>query len=482
MKTWNTRLFITLALFTTFTRPAQGTTVFPIETNPAVIAYGTGIAFDGTNYLVEGLTGMNTNGVTNVNVQLVSTTGTLIGSSINVGSGASLQLLCGLCFGSTNYLVAWSDSTITSGVDIFGQLISRTGSKVGSPFNLLAAQGSHGFQDGKAIASDGTNYLIVWQDENDYSLYGQLVTPAGTLSGTNFFLGQPQSEVEAALTFGRSNYLFVAQGDFGVVGNSNQVFGEFVSSSGVVGTPFQISQTASTDNSFLTAAFDRTNYLVVWSWNPGPETGMNVTNWQFYGRLVSQAGTLPGSELALITNGNQVVPWLAYDGANYLLAYGFDSNTTNSDRYLRCQFLDRSANLVGPLFTPFAAQGTNVPLFAFHSLLFDGARFVMAATLGTLGINATNGDLSGISGEIFGAFLPASTAPPMLASTGTLVGTQFPLFLTGTPGINYAIQFSTNLVSPNWTAFATNSPTNGTFSFTDTSATSKSRFYRAIKQ
>jgi hypothetical protein len=480
MKTWLTRLLIALALLSSV--HTQGTTVFPIETNPAVIAYGTGLAFDGTNYLVEGLTGMNTNGVTNVNVQLVSASGTLIGSPISVGGGANLQLLCGLCFGNTNYLVGWSDSTISSGVDIFGQLISRTGVKVGSPFNLLAAQGSHGFQNGKAIASDGTNYLIVWQDDNDNSLWGQLVTPAGTLSGTNFFLGQPQSEVEAALTFGRSNYLFVAQGDFGAVGNSNQVFGEFVSSSGVVGTPFQISQTASTDNSFLTAAFDRTNYLVVWSWNPGPETGMNVTNWQFYARLVSPAGTLPGSELALITGGNQVVPWLAFDGANYLLAYGFDSNTTNSDRYLRCQFLDRSANLVGPLFTPFATQGTNVPLFAFHSLLFDGSRFVMAASLGILGINATNGDLSGISGEVFGAFLPASTASPTLASAGPLTGTQFPLLLSGTPGINYAIQFSTNLALPNWTAFATNSPTNGTLSFTDPNATNKSRFYRAMKQ
>jgi hypothetical protein len=54
--------------------------------------------------------------------------------------------------------------------------------------------------------------------------------------------------------------------------------------------------------------------------------------------------------------------------------------------------------------------------------------------------------------------------------------------LTGTPGINYTVQFSTNLLLANWIAIATNSPTNGTFSFTDTSATNKSRFYRAVVQ
>jgi hypothetical protein len=34
----------------------------------------------------------------------------------------------------------------------------------------------------------------------------------------------------------------------------------------------------------------------------------------------------------------------------------------------------------------------------------------------------------------------------------------------------------------NWSAIVTNSPTHGTFSFTDTSASNKSRFYRAVKQ
>jgi hypothetical protein len=454
---------------------ATGTTVFPIETNPAVIAYGTGIAFDGTNYLVAGLTGTNSSEVTNVNVQLVSPSGTLIGSPIYIGGGAGLHSVGLLAFGQTNYLVAWSDSTISSGVDMFGQFISRTGAEVGSAFNLLASQGTNGFQTVKGLATDGTNFLVVWQDGTNNNLYGQLATPAGTLSGSEFLLAsQLQGGASVAATFGKTNYFIVWQSNVGAgVGNSNQVYGQFVSVNGSAGSPFQISQTASTDQNFLALAFDGTNYLAVWPWDPGPETEMNVTNWQFYARLVSQSGALVGNELNLITNRNEVIPSLAFDGTDYLLTYGFDSNTTNSDRNLFCQFIDRSANLVGPSFTPFPTmQGTNIPAFALDGTIFNGNKFVIAATLGTLGIN----------GEVYGTFIPASTSPPTLASTGPLVGTQFPLLLTGTPGINYAIQTSTNLALANWTALTTNSSTNGTFSFTDTGATNKSRFYRAVTQ
>lgn len=442
---------------------------FPVATDPAVVEYSNGIAFDGTAYLISMFDG------TNVSVQRVSTNGALLGSQKLIGGGASLPAV-GLAFAKTNYLVVWSDSTISSGVDMFGQLISQAGAKVGSPFNLLQSQGSYGYQTVKALASDGTNFLTIWQDGNNNNYYGQLVTPAGTLSGTEFLIsGQHQNGRSAAVTFGKTNYLVVWQSNNNDTGGNSLTYGATVSSGGSAGSPFQIGQAVEGDQNpvgALSIAFDGTNYLAVWMWDPGPPSMMNVTNWQIYGRLVSQTATFPGNERALTTGPNQVIPSLAFDGADYLLTYGFDSNTTNSDRTLRCQFIDRSANPVGTIFTPFAPQGTNVPLFALNGILFDGTRFALAATVGTLGT----------SGAVFGAFIPASTTPPTLASIGSLVGTQFPLLLTGTPGINYAVQISTNLSMSNWTAVVTNSPTNGTFSFTNANATNASRFYRALKQ
>jgi hypothetical protein len=78
--------------------------------------------------------------------------------------------------------------------------------------------------------------------------------------------------------------------------------------------------------------------------------------------------------------------------------------------------------------------------------------------------------------------MPRSTAPPQLNVAGPLVSSQLPLRLTGTPGINYAIQMATNLALPGWTSLVTNSPTNGTFTYIDAHATNSSRFYRGVKQ
>jgi hypothetical protein len=140
------------------------------------------------------------------------------------------------------------------------------------------------------------------------------------------------------------------------------------------------------------------------------------------------------------------------------------------------QFLNRSASPVGPVFTLFQSQGTNSPLFG--GVLFDGNRFAVVADIGFLEVGSDGGIHGFGSGAVYGAFVPKSSAPPQLIVTTPI----FSLLLTGTPGINYAIQASTNLAFTNWTALATNSPTNGSFKFIDSHATNANRFYRALKQ
>jgi len=468
---------------------AQGTPVFPIATNLNIFEISSGIAFDGTNYL----TGMEIG--TNVVGQLVSSNGALLGSQIIVGSNpGELPPNIGLAFGQTNYLLAWSDESISSGVDMFGQFISRSGAKVGAKFKLLSSVGSHNFQYVVALASDGTNFMVVWVDGyNDVTqtggnFYGQLVTPTGTLSGAEFLISsQLQNGNAAAAIFGKTNYLVVWQSNNNDTGNDNKTYGEFVSTGGAAGSPFQINQTNSVDQSQMAVAFDQTNYFVVWNWSPPPETEQAVTNWDLYGRLVSPTGAFPGSELHLVTDaGSQQIPAVAFDGANYLLTWNdmhWNSdgslNTTNFN--IRFQYFNRSGSAIGPEFASLPSQGTNAPFLALNGLLFDGTRFVMAATLATLQADAQGNITNVPSSEVYGAFIPSSTSSPTL-TTSNLVGTQFPIQLTGTPGINYAIQISTNLALSSWSAIVTNSPTNGVFTFTDTHATNASRFYRAIKQ
>jgi hypothetical protein len=91
-------------------------------------------------------------------------------------------------------------------------------------------------------------------------------------------------------------------------------------------------------------------------------------------------------------------------------------------------------------------------------------------------------ELNLTSGDVYGTFLSGSTAAPRLDIAGPLVGGQFPLLLTGTPGIRYAIEMKTNFGLAGWTVLVTNSLDTGMYSFIDVHATNTGRFYRAVKQ
>jgi len=434
MKNYIRALFVGLAILAGIIR-IHATTAFPVANNLSLFEFSAGISSGGTNYLVAMEVG------TNVVGQLVSTNGTLQGPQIVVGSNAgNLPPNLALAFGQANYLLAWSDNSVSSGVDMFGQFISRSGVKVGPKFNLLQAQGLHGFQYVMALASDGTNFLVVWADgynsetESSGNIYGQLVAPAGTLTGSEFVISsQGQNGNSAAATFGKANYLVVWQSNNNDTGNDNKTFGEFVSPGGLAGSPIQIGQTPAPDQSTVAVAFDGTNYLAAWNWDPYPETEEMVTNWEIFGRLISPAGTFPGNELQLVTDaGNDEIPSLAFDGANYLLSwsFGFDVITNSTIRF---QFFNRKASAITPEFTLFTAQATNAPLLAINGLTFGGSQYAAAATLGTITTDI-NGNLNGIpSSEVYGGFLSPSLAnsfsppPPRITSfqhSGSLTWTN----------------------------------------------------------
>ncbi len=69
--------------------------------------------------------------------------------------------------------------------------------------------------------------------------------------------------------------------------------------------------------------------------------------------------------------------------------------------------------------------------------------------------------------------------PPTLGQ-GAKSGAQFQFFVTGSTGLNYTIQASTNLKSTNWTSILVTNPTVNTFLFSDPNATNPSRYYRIL--
>ncbi|HTV40380.1 MAG TPA: hypothetical protein VMF08_07385 [Candidatus Sulfotelmatobacter sp.] len=456
MKTPAKSSLVMLAVFASV-HCAAATMVFPIATNTSLVEVGGGAAFSGSNYLV----GFGQN-ESNVCVQLVSSNGALIGSPLVVGASDNLGNPK-VAFGKTNYLVAWdNDFNQPPMQSLFCQLISMDGVTDGPPFALdqLTPDGD---ELELALAFDGTNFLSVWSDDGTETLYAQLVSPTGTLLGSASTVASGEEAESGALAVGATNSLLVWQSKVSDSPETWSIYGAFISRSGSVSSPFQISQTNSPAYNPTGVAFDGTNYLVVWN--------LNINSiWNVDARFVSPNETLIGNEFNLVTEA--VYPTVVFDGANYLLSWTWGSNGNN----LFCQFLNRSAAAIGPAFSVFPLGANN---FVFGGVIYDGEGLAAETVLGTAGYNSSGNIVSGV---IYGAVLPASAAPPRLNAASPPATGQFPLTLSGTPGINYAIQASTNLSLADWTTIAINSPTNGTFNFTDMSATNESRFYRAVRQ
>ena len=87
---------------------------------------------------------------------------------------------------------------------------------------LIDTSGVHTEHD-PAVAFDGTNFLVVWQDERsgDYSdIYGARVTPQGVVFDSGPVVRQEGKQSEAALARGPASQMFlVYQGWTGTVGS-----------------------------------------------------------------------------------------------------------------------------------------------------------------------------------------------------------------------------------------------------------------------
>ena len=322
-----------------------------------------------------------------------------------------------------------------------------------------------------SVAYGGAKYLTCWSDGS--TVTGQIVTPGGTLFGPSFTIsGAIQRARENAVAFDGTNFLVVfnGSGDY-----KTNIYGQFVSpAGGLVGSTVLIDSSADPKDNPLAVAFDGTNYLVTFN----DEVGGLEGAFHIFGRLVNTSGTVLTNQITIANDpGAQRFPFSAFDGSNYLVAWNDGYGTTNSNLILR--FFNRTGQPLGSEFSPFTAQGTNQPFAG--APLFDGAKYLVVGSL-VSSLTLAPGGFNAASGDVYGTFIPKSTAAPQLSVASPFANGQFSLLLTGTPGINYAIQTSSNLALTNWTALVTNSPTNGTFSFTDIYATNASRFYRALKQ
>ncbi|MCK4233637.1 hypothetical protein KAX75_04360 [candidate division WOR-3 bacterium] len=245
-----------------------------------------------------------------------------------------------IAWDGSNFLVVWGDWRNNSDYDIYGQRVDSLGDTLGQ-FTISTVADN---QENPAVAWDGTNHHVVWQDYrngSDWNIYGQRVNPSGGLEDTNFVISIASGNQSLpAIAWDGINYL-VAWRDSR--NGSFDIYGQRVNpSGGLQGNNFAIS-TATDVQCWPAIASDSINYFVVWQ---DCRSG-GYENADIYGQMINHSGdTLGQFAISTATDGQQI-PAIAWDGINYLVVW---HDTRNGYPDIYGQMVNPSGGLVDPDF------------------------------------------------------------------------------------------------------------------------------------
>lgn len=309
---------------------------FPIATKGASFSY----AFDGRNYLVGIEDYQSTSSV--IAAQMIDATGAKVGPLIKPNrSGIATTV----AYDGTNYLMVWEDDqlgALQDGYQVYGQFISKAGKAVGVPFAISDA---NIWLDGiKVMAFGAGKYLVT---------YTRLIIPANGDASNNRFIGgrivNPDGTMgnkfriskgfgdQSDVAFDGTNFFVVWTED----SQNKEIRGRFVSPAGLCGAEISVNASAAPSDNPKSVAFDGTNYLVVWN-----DEMTGPRQWDVFGQRVSPSGALVGGVIPITRElGQQMVTSVAFDGINYMAAWIDMQNGTNWDVY--GQVLGRDGVLVG---------------------------------------------------------------------------------------------------------------------------------------
>jgi hypothetical protein len=235
-------------------------------------------------------------------------------AGIPISRAANHQDDPSIAFGGQNYLVVWMDGRPGNG-GIYGARVTQ-GGKALDPLGIPISRAVLGYRMSPAVAFDGKNYLVVWVDLHRVGIYGARVSPSGTvLDAGGILISHVQGYAyRPAIAFDGNNYL-VAWAD--ARRHNVDIYGARVSPEGDVLDPSGIDIAISDRDRWQpTIAFDGTNYFVAWA--DGRAGCCSI-----HGARVTPDGSVLDREgIVIATRGNeQVNPTLAFDGANYLVAW-----------------------------------------------------------------------------------------------------------------------------------------------------------------
>jgi hypothetical protein len=291
------------------------------------------IAFDGTNYFVVWEDRRSSPDIYGARVSpsgnVLDTAGIAISTAINNQESPSVA------FDGLNYLVVWQDYRGVD-ADIYGTRVNPTGEVLDTAG--IAISTAINRQEFASVAFDGLSYLVVWTDErngyHDYDIYGTRVLPNGTvIDSTGIVISTVADAYEQnspGAAFDGTNYLVI----WCDARNGNKdIYGTRVNQFGLILDPLSIAVSTNPENQYSpSVAFDGTNYFVVWT----DERDYSTSYTDIYGTRINQSGTvLDSAGIAISTfDYDQQSPIIAFDNTNYLVVWEDRRNgNSNSDIY-----------------------------------------------------------------------------------------------------------------------------------------------------
>lgn len=296
---------------------------------PAISRAGTSA---GSGYLVAWEGNGSTSFSTNLFSASVSSSGTVTaGSSFTVTPTVTslYQTEPAVASNGTNYLVVWMENN----AQVYGARVTREGGTIDVP--PLAITASIRERQSPAVTSNGTDYFVTWMDYRDinWDIYGARVLGSGPSSSAVLdpsgiaVSTDPAFQNAPHVAALGANYLVVWRQD---VGGRGDVYGARVTSAGVVQDTSGIAiATNAVEHYTPRAASNGSHYFVVWA------EYQSTTAWDIAGIRVSSAGALLDTSGIPISTAlrEQFDPDVASNGTDFFVVWTDYRSGNNHDIY-----------------------------------------------------------------------------------------------------------------------------------------------------
>lgn len=245
----------------------------------------------------------------------VNAAGTIVAPAAPLINEPGTRTCPAATFDGANYYVAFREDRVSGLYDIYGLRVSNSLVPLTPTSTLLNNQGH--YEDFVKVAHNGTKYLAVWQDYrsgNNADIYGARISDTGTVldpAGIAISSGAGSNQTIPDVAARGADWL-VVWNDSRLGNGSNSIYATRVSDAGVVLDPAGFRVNSTYGGQVPSVSADTTNWFVVW------QSGSPL---QISGARVSPGGTVLDAGDIQIFNGPSYEPKAAFNGTNYLVVW-----------------------------------------------------------------------------------------------------------------------------------------------------------------